>query len=229
MARRGTSRIIPARAGFTSPLPTSDCFIWDHPRSRGVYAAGSGTQRCLIGSSPLARGLLVEVDSRTMCTRIIPARAGFTQHYRRGGRPREDHPRSRGVYLLYLLRRLALQGSSPLARGLPIGWKPSNNDSRIIPARAGFTFSESPGTRHASDHPRSRGVYGMLPTLGVLATGSSPLARGLLYSRELLVQWRRIIPARAGFTLLASHETEIQKDHPRSRGVYTCGSLESQR
>ena len=38
-AGRGRSRIIPARAGFTSPTPCPGPAPRDHPRSRGVYSA----------------------------------------------------------------------------------------------------------------------------------------------------------------------------------------------
>ena len=71
---------------------------------------------------------------------------------------------------------------------------------RIIPARAGFTR-----LCRALD-----GVHG----------GSSPLARGLLGQPSPRGDGRWIIPARAGFTLLASPGRATAPDHPRSRGVY---------
>ena len=51
-------RIIPARAGFTAPRRPSSGRSRDHPRSRGVYIAGSEIFHLVSGSSPLARGLL---------------------------------------------------------------------------------------------------------------------------------------------------------------------------
>ena len=54
----------------------------------------------------------------------------------------------------------------------------------------------------------------------LVKAGSSPLARGLQVSSEFeLADWR-IIPARAGFTLLRSQIGTFIPDHPRSRGVY---------
>ena len=51
--------IIPARAGFTTRPAGSRTGGGDHPRSRGVYPTlGRHTDR-VVGSSPLARGLLV--------------------------------------------------------------------------------------------------------------------------------------------------------------------------
>ena len=51
------------------------------------------------------------------------------------------------------------RGSSPLARGLPVGPDLVRGDRGIIPARAGFTLRETGAEKAASDHPRSRGVY----------------------------------------------------------------------
>ena len=70
--------IIPARAGFTRPLPSGAAVRGDHPRSRGVYPPCAPGPPIPGGSSPLARGLPVGD--------------------RRLGRAIPDHPRSRGVY-----------------------------------------------------------------------------------------------------------------------------------
>ena len=71
--------------------------------------------------------------------RIIPARAGFTLITALKQRISGDHPRSRGVYCADLLRICAEKGSSPLARGLHGVAIGDGSESRIIPARAGFT------------------------------------------------------------------------------------------
>ena len=94
----GGGRIIPARAGFTRALPALSDWSWDHPRSRGVYAAARGARDIVRGSSPLARGLLRRADRARITARIIPARAGFTSSMWRAAGREEDHPRSRGVY-----------------------------------------------------------------------------------------------------------------------------------
>ena len=52
----------------------------------------------LMGSSPLARGLLEDWLRDYYGRRIIPARAGFTVREGPDGRSMGDHPRSRGVY-----------------------------------------------------------------------------------------------------------------------------------
>ena len=73
----------------------------------------------------------------------------------------------------------AALGSSPLARGLQRLKKEARVKRRIIPARAGFTFTILGDGITDRDHPRSRGVYNVLYHGRVIGAGSSPLARGL--------------------------------------------------
>ena len=112
----------------------------------------------------------------------------------------KDHPRSRGVYHLDHRVRAHAQ------------W--------IIPARAGFTGSERQRSGVVRDHPRSRGVYFRASPSSTALTGSSPLARGLRPQRDGIVLRSRIIPARAGFTVIEFADGVADRDHPRSRGVY---------
>ena len=92
-------------------------------------------------------------------------------------------------------------GSSPLARGL-------------LPAGTDFGAT-------VKDHPRSRGVYATTNEAGGGVHGSSPLARGLQLIPACELALVRIIPARAGFTVLAVEGHDLAQDHPRSRGVYS--------
>ena len=153
--------------------------------------------------------------------RIIPARAGFTRGGSRRSRPGSDHPRSRGVYAAVCVPASTSVGSSPLARGLPHVPPRVQDQSGIIPARAGFTLPGARAERPSRDHPRSRGVYGVRRPLQRLLSGSSPLARGLPRLHAGRVSRQRIIPARAGFTPARSQRRSSGTDHPRSRGVYT--------
>ena len=134
--------------------------------------------------------------------------------------PRQDHPRSRGVYSLGRSHISALGGSSPLARGLPGRVFPGQRCRRIIPARAGFTDSCERSMWGLGDHPRSRGVYWDPSCVEHLGWGSSPLARGLRLAEELGAHGMGIIPARAGFTRASGTFSPRARDHPRSRGVY---------
>ena len=135
-AHRG---IIPARAGFTRCSRGTSSGRPDHPRSRGVYARRVSPSQPITGSSPLARGLHISPNFTTFGTRIIPARAGFTQLLSERMHHERDHPRSRGVYAGWMLGKSLRMGSSPLARGLlrhSAGYRSADG---IIPARAGFT------------------------------------------------------------------------------------------
>ena len=182
-----------------------------------------------MGSSPLARGLHPAGSEEDAGGRIIPARAGFTETGCFGSVGEGDHPRSRGVYLgrrgLIVLRF----GSSPLARGLRLRGRSTMTRLGIIPARAGFTDKLPEPTEPAGDHPRSRGVYLIRGLIARLGKGSSPLARGLLRDHARHRVRAGIIPARAGFTDGSGVARTPRADHPRSRGVYTWRSLESQR
>ena len=95
------------------------------------------------GSSPLARGLRGAWLGCREGGGIIPARAGFTWLRPRPRSLRWDHPRSRGVYPMRAPHKQKRSGSSPLARGLHVLGFGSDDDSRIIPARAGFTSGPS--------------------------------------------------------------------------------------
>ena len=172
------------------------------------------------GSSPLARGLLICGHGARVQPGIIPARAGFTPCTATRSPPGSDHPRSRGVYHPVPPGRLPVEGSSPLARGLRPGWRPGRRAGGIIPARAGFTEACSRAGLHRSDHPRSRGVYGRFTMGQTLWLGSSPLARGLRHGPRPVRGDVRIIPARAGFTMVYILKCHNIPDHPRSRGVY---------
>ena len=132
-------RIIPARAGFTTPRRPGHAAQGDHPRSRGVYAPTSTTRAGDRGSSPLARGLQAAEQAGAAAEGIIPARAGFTWGSVATTALSRDHPRSRGVYV---------DGGAGHSGG-----------GGIIPARAGFTSTRGRLLGRSVDHPRSRGVY----------------------------------------------------------------------
>ena len=192
----------------------------DHPRSRGVYENPMDTTDIAAGSSPLARGLHWCSFCVSGLVGIIPARAGFTvskrpwrisarDHPRSRGvylRPARDpitsadHPRSRGVYKTLTPPAAPSPGSSPLARGLLLAHIADLEDTRIIPARAGFTRCCCWARMRLWDHPRSRGVYWWSDALPWCSSGSSPLARGLRHAGAAVSRSRGIIPARAGFT-----------------------------
>ena len=194
--------IIPARAGFTWTTWSCPVTRADHPRSRGVYRSAGRPYPAVLGSSPLARGLPFVFVCFVRAFGIIPARAGFTPWSAGTGGRRRDHPRSRGVYTFSFRPPSPPTGSSPLARGLLVVVLPGRVHVGIIPARAGFTSTSC--------------------WLARVTGGSSPLARGLLLASSVRRQSTGIIPARAGFTPASSATAPPARDHPRSRGVYSC-------
>ncbi len=209
------------RAGFTAMDSTSPRRSPDHPRSRGVYMTVTGSSVLLWGSSPLARGLHLEMHSHGVRGRIIPARAGFTTTRNLRDPLGRDHPRSRGVYRTRAQADDPEPGSSPLARGLPPAVRGRVAGAGIIPARAGFTRHPGWIRYRRRDHPRSRGVYKIDKLRLTAAFGSSPLARGLRPALRVRQLRRGIIPARAGFTTAPPSSSPSPSDHPRSRGVYS--------
>ena len=223
------SRIIPARAGFTGHGRRRERGARDHPRSRGVYEFALVAAKVYEGSSPLARGLLVERVGQPVIGRIIPARAGFTRRTISRPHVSMDHPRSRGVYYIR---------HPGIGRGFGIiparaGFTPPNpifrrNINGIIPARAGFTGRVRDRVYSYWDHPRSRGVYGPGAAQRRSADGSSPLARGLPQAVLTTNDFFGIIPARAGFTRRIIACAGNMRDHPRSRGVYRRFGLRRQ-
>ena len=212
--------IIPARAGFTGRRRRGRGSWWDHPRSRGGYGAALWARVARAGSSPLARGLPGPRPEARVGGRIIPARAGFTFFGCTRALVAKDHPRSRGVYPEDEAAAGPRVGSSPLARGLPRSPCARSMRRRIIPARAGFTRCGTLADRMTLDHPRSRGVYGVIRITVARWEGSSPLARGLLGDGDTPEIRDGIIPARAGFTATEVAVVAGTADHPRSRGVY---------
>ena len=193
---------------------------WGIIPTRGVYQGLAFSGALTSGSSPLARGLRGPSPPACLDLGIIPARAGFTATRRSRSRVRTDHPRSRGVYDELTARGATVEGSSPLARGLPAIERNEVDAKRIIPARAGFTRGRENTPLGPGDHPRSRGVYPGANRSQIAYVGSSPLARGLRARSQKNALRQGIIPARAGFTIRRARRFGSSADHPRSRGVY---------
>ena len=76
-----------------------------------------------------------------------------------------------------------------------------------------------------TDHPRSRGEYRPKKPGTTVATGSSPLSRGILLGLAAAGVYDRIIPALAGNTASVPRGHCTRGDHPRSRGEYLDCSL----
>ena len=238
---RAILRIIPAHAGFTWVLFPIRSYRGDHPRTRGVYSLSTYAATRPSGSSPHTRGLLAEQEVDTFNYRIIPAHAGFTIESHVYDPNREDHPRTRGVYVNRLFAVSARFGIIPAHAGFTTGRLRTRFLSldhprtrgvyQYWPVRAMAAVGSSPHTRgllpapgtthhQGQDHPRTRGVYNFAWEMIASAGGSSPHTRGLQAETVVATPTTGIIPAHAGFTASPWWPRPPTRDHPRTRGVY---------
>ena len=97
----------------------------------------------------------------------------------------------------------------------------STTPSRLIPARAGNTSACAAWAASRTAHPRSRGEHDTKTSGEVPRSGSSPLARGTLRGLVRFECYRRLIPARAGNTMMRHVSPNARPAHPRSRGEHS--------
>ena len=123
----GDERLIPARAGTTSPTCGWAAPQPAHPRACGDHEGASGEGAGDGGSSPRVRGPPPRTRRGPGRGRLIPARAGTTCPSTGRWPVATAHPRACGDHLAAPYLGAASAGSSPRVRG------------RLIPARAGTT------------------------------------------------------------------------------------------
>ena len=111
--------------------------------------------------------------------RITPAHAGTTTTITNNYSDCEDHPRSRGNYVLRIVTLIRAIGSPPLTRELHNGIVGKTYTVRITPAHAGTTVKLLYTKFLMEDHPRSRGNYFFLTISIKSDQGSPPLTREL--------------------------------------------------
>ena len=121
IARPRVRRLIPAGAGSTTTSALSGLVIAAHPRWRGEHTGVSGSKHDHIGSSPLARGAPGIYASCGGEGGLIPAGAGSTCLTSSNRLSPTAHPRWRGEHKVPSARERRGDGSSPLARGAPVG------------------------------------------------------------------------------------------------------------
>ena len=215
-------RFIPARAGNTPESRRDTSREPVHPRSRGEHVYPGWIPWTLYGSSPLARGTLLQPDLELLIGRFIPARAGNTAARVPDMTLSPVHPRSRGEHGPERCQALHNPGSSPLARGTPARERVARRTCRFIPARAGNTAARTAGRRRLPVHPRSRGEHNRRKYAGDHNIGSSPLARGTRCLPAGRGPRPRFIPARAGNTPWRIPRCPPRPVHPRSRGEHVA-------
>ena len=227
-ARRESQRghgLIPAHAGKTCARGFLSASNWAHPRSRGENFAVSCRPLLGVGSSPLTRGKPVGGFSGQARERLIPAHAGKTHVPTRCPSRPPAHPRSRGENTVYSTPPLAIHGSSPLTRGKLAPHRRWRACRGLIPAHAGKTKQREIEGVAKPAHPRSRGENPFRDPPASLGWGSSPLTRGKLEMRLLGRRGLGLIPAHAGKTTVAAHQTASNRAHPRSRGENSLDGL----
>ncbi|SLI18299.1 Domain of uncharacterised function (DUF2825) [Mycobacteroides abscessus subsp. abscessus] len=170
--------LIPACAGSTPRLPALRRLGTAHPRMRGEHwVAVNHHIRCR-GSSPHARGALVDPRAGHLGLGLIPACAGSTPPTgRTPGTPRA-HPRMRGEHCCCGTRSSLAGGSSPHARGAHVLVGQGDVLEGLIPACAGSTRTCARSRSSTRAHPRMRGEHRPVPNPLVNQGGSSPHARG---------------------------------------------------
>ena len=221
-------RLIPARAGSTCRRAESGRAGRAHPRSRGEHAPERAAVWSRQGSSPLARGALVALDSVARGIGLIPARAGSTIIAVSDACARRAHPRSRGEHRTRLFRSSQSRGSSPLARGAPSHFGFLRLLAGLIPARAGSTWTMQNTANFQRAHPRSRGEHVFSCPSVATREGSSPLARGALSASNNGALSLGLIPARAGSTRTWKPCWWKPRAHPRSRGEHAYDVIDAQ-
>ena len=146
------------------------------------------------------RGKLGDAVCHGEFLRIIPARAGQTKRSRTPPCRHPDHPRACGANYKQGELKALPAGSSPRVRGKRSGYARPHGSSRIIPARAGQTSTDSRRRTRTQDHPRACGANDPDAEYLGADNGSSPRVRGKLPAPTKISSSCRIIPARAGQT-----------------------------
>ena len=90
---------------------------------RGEYRREYSSSEFLLGSPPLARGVLNTIPTIARSGRITPACAGSTARGNVFLQRFQDHPRLRGEYFISLGTDTEILGSPPLARGVRLHGK----------------------------------------------------------------------------------------------------------
>ncbi len=170
----------------------------DQPCRRRDRSGVSASFSSVVGSFPHARGTRRRHTGRVRERRIIPACAGNARRVRSCRTTSTDHPRMRGERYKSESDIIAAFGSSPHARGTPVGASGECDRFRIIPACAGNATADKRRGGTRADHPRMRGERTSRASHRPATPGSSPHARGTPARDGTRPVPHRIIPACAG-------------------------------
>ena len=191
-------RFIPACAGNAHAIRLFFLTQPVHPRMRGERIFNRAQKRGVAGSSPHARGTPAGCSVGRRSLRFIPACAGNADLLHARSSSLTVHPRMRGERWTSTVSRHSRIGSSPHARGTPAREARVHYQHRFIPACAGNASAGWTGRCASSVHPRMRGERMSSDSVGWIAYGSSPHARGTHGSAVRRHHLVRFIPACAG-------------------------------
>ena len=192
--------IIPACAGSTLSLSTTQALRWDHPRMCGEHDSRPSSFGIWPGSSPHVRGARRVCHGASIGHGIIPACAGSTSTQSNRMEQNGDHPRMCGEHPSPPRRTHGHRGSSPHVRGALQHRERAFFLLGIIPACAGSTPARTWLDCYTRDHPRMCGEHRRQMAKLLLNSGSSPHVRGAQSVALCAVVWLGIIPACAGST-----------------------------
>ena len=129
-----------------------------------------------------------------------------------------DHPRVGGEKITDETIGTVIQGSPPRRRGKDFLLFHRLFAQRITPAWAGKSFSTSPKSCRAGDHPRVGGEKWLYLDDFFCLAGSPPHRRGKVDLDGGLSEAVGITPAQAGKSKLALCTPSCPTDHPRAGG-----------
>ena len=189
-----------------------------HPRAGGENQYDGPVAVQAHGSSPRGRGKRVSARSNGDRARLIPARAGKTDRAHDGNQARTAHPRAGGENAFVVGATATVRGSSPRGRGKRASMIVTEDEGRLIPARAGKTARHPASGPRSTAHPRAGGENALACFAFACGGGSSPRGRGKRLGEVPEELLRRLIPARAGKTRLRLRRPIGSRAHPRAGG-----------
>ena len=169
-----------------------------HPRESGEQSSRNVPNFGIAGSSPRERGTAHRQASVPASGRVIPARAGNSDHWWRDAYRGAGHPRESGEQSCASPDWHRNRGSSPRERGTEVSPPCGPDRSRVIPARAGNSSVYGTAISDSAGHPRESGEQIRPRRVGLPTIGSSPRERGTGSDPQGRTPDDRVIPARAG-------------------------------
>ena len=210
--------VVPARAGIFPSRGHGDTSPRRRPRTRGDLPRARTSGSAAVASSPHARGSSGTMKECTVSENVVPARAGIFRRWPGISRRRRRRPRTRGDLPAYALAFGTVPESSPHARGSSGGRQLVHQLELVVPARAGIFRAAPRSARRRQGRPRTRGDLPTALSSGLVATASSPHARGSSVAVLVGRHHEDVVPARAGIFRATTTRTASPPCRPRTRG-----------